>query len=485
MTGHRMGHCERCQSLQLLPFLLGASLFLSFVGAPGSRTTSPGCDRTLRCNFDYPTDMCGFTGSHGLESNRWIRQNDLLQKPYVNNYLIYTVKGSQDNSNTVDLTSPLLCDATNVTVTFNRVLSRRGCLLHVITQCQGQGRDIDNHSLRYDYAFREEWHPSNLTLRACSDSDTVVIFRAIIPNFSNETFVALDDISIQLSPSTTRTTKLTTTSPTSEQPPLPTTTKTTMKSTSVAATTPQPTTTTSATKEQKTKSKETATPTPTTTTPTTPKPPTPKSTVPTPKPTKPKSTILASNITIPKPTKPTLKPTTAKVTTTKLTTAKLTTTTTTTKLTTTTTTPKLTTPKLTISTSKPTTPKPMIPKPTPTKPTIPTPTPTTTAPKPTTSEPTTSSPNTSTTTTQTGAGEASRAEKGGSGSSSSRTTYIIVGVVLGAIVLIVLINLIIMVLIKLFGRRFNPTVGCKTDMDDMFELNNDKEEHDNAPDSWK
>ncbi|XP_076465209.1 uncharacterized protein LOC143296990 [Babylonia areolata] len=463
--------------------------------APVSKVTSSRCDRTLSCDLDNSHSMCGFNGYHGLERNQWLKDNNHYEMPPGNEYYMYTSKGSKDNSNTVDLTSPPLCDAASVTVTFSYVVTRAMGQLNVTTQCQGQGRDIDQRSLQYDYGSRKTWRQSDLTLRACSNSDTVVIFRGIIPSFPQEKVVALKDIVIQLSPSTTRTTKLPAASSTSEQPPLPTTTKTTMKSTSVAATTPQPSTATSATTEERTTSKETATPTPTTTTPTpttpttttpTPTTTTPTTPTPTPTPTTPTPTRTTPTTPTPTPTPRTTTPTTPTPTptTTTLTTPTPTTTTLTTptptKTTPTTPNPTVPTPKpatskptkstpeLTKPTPKPIMPTPKLPTPKPTTPKPPTPKPTTATPRSTTHKLTTttklttpeptSSPNTATT-SQTG-GQASRAGKSG----SSQTTYIIVGAVLGSVLLIVLI--VVVVVIKFFGRRTSATVGCEMVMDE-------------------
>ena len=81
-------------------------------------------------------------------------------------------KGSRDQSHTADLTSPPLCGAASVTVSFTYVITHLDCELHVLTQCQGH--EAGGDTIKYTASDAKTWHHKNVTLPACPHSDVTV-----------------------------------------------------------------------------------------------------------------------------------------------------------------------------------------------------------------------------------------------------------------------------------------------------------------------
>ena len=84
----------------------------------------------------------------------------------------YLRKGSRDQSHTADLTSPPLCGAASVTVSFTYVITHPSCELRVLTQCRGH--EAGGDTIKYIAAYSKTWQRKNFTLPPCPHSDVTV-----------------------------------------------------------------------------------------------------------------------------------------------------------------------------------------------------------------------------------------------------------------------------------------------------------------------
>ncbi|KAL8559011.1 hypothetical protein ACOMHN_039767 [Nucella lapillus] len=91
-------------------------------------------------------------------------------------FYVYTIQSTRSSSETVDLTSPPLCKASNVNVTFAFVIPKIRRKLYIFTQCQGQGKKIEQREFVYRSGVFDTWHTTSIHLKACPDSSTVSSF---------------------------------------------------------------------------------------------------------------------------------------------------------------------------------------------------------------------------------------------------------------------------------------------------------------------
>ena len=108
-----------------------------------------------------------------------IRENisfkqEASRRPFISSLGPYAFlrKGPRDQSHTADLTSPPLCVAASVTVSFTYVITHPSCELRVLTQCQGHEAGSD--TIKYITSYAKTWQRKNVTLPACPHSDVTV-----------------------------------------------------------------------------------------------------------------------------------------------------------------------------------------------------------------------------------------------------------------------------------------------------------------------